>query len=91
MGCGALRALEPGAGEIKRMWISPDARGLGLGRRLLIELERVAKRRHMRAIRLDTNASLAEALGLYRSAGYRETGRFNDNPYAQHWFEKALK
>ena len=91
VGCGALRLLEPGIGEIKRMWISPDARGMGLGRRLLVELERVAKRRRMHAIRLDTNASLAEALGLYRSAGYREIGRFNDNPYAQHWFEKALK
>lgn len=91
VGCGALRTFEPHIGEIKRMWISPDVRGLGVGRRLLAQLERVAKRRGMRAIRLDTNASLAEALDLYRSAGYREIGRFNDNPYAHHWFEKTLK
>lgn len=91
VGCGALRTLEPGVGEIKRMWISPDARGLGLGRRLLAELEQVAKRRRMRAIRLDTNESLAEALALYRSAGYLEIERFNDNPYAHHWFEKPLR
>src|SRR5690348_310850 len=91
VGCGALRTFEPGVGEIKRMWISPEVRGLGVGRRLLAELERVAKKRRMRAIRLDTNASLAEALHLYRSAGYREIGRFNDNPYAHHWFEKTLK
>ena len=91
MGCGALRLQEPGIGEIKRMWISPRARGLGLGRRLLSELERVAARRRLRAIRLDTNESLTEALRLYRSAGYREIPRFNDNPYAHHWFEKALK
>ncbi|MGH8213333.1 MAG: GNAT family N-acetyltransferase [Rhodanobacteraceae bacterium] len=91
LGCGALRVLEPGVGEIKRMWISPDARGLGLGRRLLMELERTAKRRRMRVIRLDTNASLVEALRLYRSAGYREIDRFNDNPHAHHWFEKRLK
>ena len=91
MGCGALRVLEPGIGEIKRMWISPHARGLGIGRRLLGELERVAKRRRLRAVRLDTNESLTEALRLYRSAGYREIPRFNDNPYAHHWFEKALK
>ncbi|SRR5579885_3210066 len=91
MGCGALRTLEPGIGEIKRMWISPDARGLGIGRRLLAELERMAKKRRMRAIRLDTNESLTEALRLYRSAGYREIRRFNDNPYAHHWFEKNLK
>jgi DNA-binding MarR family transcriptional regulator len=91
IGCGALRTLEPGIGEIKRMWISPGARGLGIGRRLLAELEAVARRRRMRAIRLDTNASLDEALRLYRSSGYREIHRFNDNPYAHHWFEKPLR
>lgn len=91
VGCGALRLLEPGIGEIKRMWISPEVRGLGVGRRLLAELEREARRRRMRAIRLDTNESLAEALHLYRSADYREIKRFNDNPYAHHWFEKGLK
>jgi len=91
IGCGALRTLEPGVGEIKRMWIAPDARGLGVGRRLLTELEHVARKRRLRVIRLDTNASLTEALHLYRSSGYHEIGRFNDNPYAQHWFEKALR
>jgi ribosomal protein S18 acetylase RimI-like enzyme len=72
------------------MWISPRARGLGIGRRLLAELERVARRRRMRAIRLDTNESLTEALHLYRSSGYHEIDRVNDNPYAHHWFEKTL-
>lgn len=91
IGCGALRTLEPGVGEIKRMWISPQARGLGIGRRLLAELERTARKRRMRTIRLDTNESLAEALRLYHSSGYHEIGRFNDNPYAHHWFEKALR
>jgi ribosomal protein S18 acetylase RimI-like enzyme len=90
VGCGALRTLEPRVGEIKRMWIAPGARGLGLGRRLLNELERVARRRGLRAVRLDTNDSLKEALRLYRSSGYREIGRYNDSPYAHHWFEKAL-
>jgi DNA-binding MarR family transcriptional regulator/ribosomal protein S18 acetylase RimI-like enzyme len=90
VGCGALRTLEPRVGEIKRMWIAPAARGLGLGRRLLNELERVARRRGLRLIRLDTNDSLEEALRLYRSSGYREIGRYNDSPYAHHWFEKAL-
>ncbi|MFZ0006680.1 MAG: helix-turn-helix domain-containing GNAT family N-acetyltransferase [Steroidobacteraceae bacterium] len=90
VGCGALRTLEPRVGEIKRMWIAPGARGLGLGRRLLNELERVARRRGLRAIRLDTNDSLKEALRLYRSSGYRKIGRYNDSPYAHHWFEKAL-
>jgi len=91
IGCGALRTFAVGIGEIKRMWIAPDARGLGLGRRLLAELEQQARRRRMRAIRLDTNSALSEALALYRSSGYREIRRFNDNPYAQHWFEKKLR
>jgi DNA-binding MarR family transcriptional regulator/GNAT superfamily N-acetyltransferase len=90
VGCGALRTLEPGVGEIKRMWIAPQARGLGLGRRLLGELERLARQRRLRTIRLDTNRSLGQALHLYRSSGYREIDRFNDNPYADYWFEKRL-
>jgi ribosomal protein S18 acetylase RimI-like enzyme len=91
IGCGALRTFEPGIGEIKRMWVSPEVRGVGVGRRLLQELERVARKRKMRALRLDTNESLSEAINLYRSAGFREIDRFNDNPYAHHWFEKVLR
>lgn len=90
VGCGGIRTLEAGVGEIKRMWISPEVRGLGVGRRLLAELERVARGRKLRTIRLDTNGSLAEALRLYRTSGYHEIPRYNDNRYAQHWFEKAL-
>ena len=91
VGCGAIRTLQPGIAEIKRMWISPKMRGLGVGRRLLAELERLARKRRMRAIRLDTNESLAEAMRLYRTSGYREIDRYNDNPYAQRWFEKTLR
>jgi DNA-binding MarR family transcriptional regulator len=90
VGCGAIRTLEPGVAEIKRMWISPEVRGLGVGRRLLAELERAAIARKLRTVRLDTNGSLAEALHLYRASGYRETPPYNHNPYAQHWFEKTL-
>ena len=90
IGCGALRTIAAGVGEIKRMWVSPQARGLGVGRQLLKALERCARERRMHTVRLDTNASLREALNLYRVAGYREIERFNDNPYAQHWFEKTL-
>jgi DNA-binding MarR family transcriptional regulator len=90
VGCGALRTFEPRIGEIKRMWISPTVRGLGVGRRLLQELERVARKRKMHAVRLDTNESLSEAIRLYQASGYREIARFNDNPYAQRWFEKTL-
>ena len=90
VGCGAMRALGSGVGELKRMWVSPEVRGLGVGRRLLAELERVAIGRGLRTLRLDTNGSLTEALRLYRTSGYREIPRYNDNPYAQHWFEKKL-
>jgi ribosomal protein S18 acetylase RimI-like enzyme len=90
VGCGALRTFAPRIGEIKRMWISPQARGLGVGRTLLAALERSAREASHRTVRLDSNASLSEALRLYRTAGYREIERFNDNPYAEHWFEKTL-
>jgi len=90
VGCGAIRTLAPGIAEIKRMWVSPQVRGLGVGRRLLEELERAALERKLRIVRLDTNGSLAEALSLYRASGYREIPSYNNNPYAQHWFEKTL-
>jgi DNA-binding MarR family transcriptional regulator/GNAT superfamily N-acetyltransferase len=89
-GCGALK-FHPGApAEIKRMWVSPAVRGLGLGRRLLAELEARAAAHGVRMLRLETNQTLAEAISLYRTAGYREVPAFNDEPYAHHWFEKEL-
>lgn len=90
VGCGALRTVPPAIGEIKRMWVSPEVRGRGVGRKLLEALEQAARDRNLRSVRLDTHSSLVQALQLYRTAGYREIARFNDNPYAQHWFEKAL-
>jgi ribosomal protein S18 acetylase RimI-like enzyme len=90
VGCGGIRTLSAGIGEIKRMWLSPEVRGLGVGRRLLAELERAAIGRKLRIVRLDTNGSLAEALHLYRASGYRKIPAYNENPYAQHWFEKTL-
>jgi DNA-binding MarR family transcriptional regulator/GNAT superfamily N-acetyltransferase len=90
VGCGALK-LHPGApAEIKRMWVAAEVRGLGLGRRLLAELEARAAAHGVRVLRLETNRALGEAIGLYRAAGYREVAAFNDEPYAHHWFEKAL-
>lgn len=90
VGCGALKC-HPAFGEIKRMWVAPAARGLGVGRRILDRLEGLARKRHLRLLRLETNHSLTEAQALYRSSGYREVPAFNDEPYAHHWFEKALK
>jgi len=90
-GCGALK-FHPGApAEIKRMWVAPADRGLGLGRRLLAELEAHAAAHGVRVLRLETNQTLTEAISLYRTAGYREVPAFNDEPYAHHWFEKAIE
>ena len=90
VGCGALK-LHPGApAELKRMWISPGARGMGLGRRLLQELERIARDEGATVLRLETNGALHEAISLYRSSGFVEVEAFNAEPYAHHWFEKRL-
>jgi DNA-binding MarR family transcriptional regulator/GNAT superfamily N-acetyltransferase len=90
VGCGALK-FHPGApAEIKRMWAAPSVRGLGLGRRLLAELETRAAAHGVRVLRLETNRALAEAIGLYRAAGYREVAAFSGEPYAHHWFEKVI-
>ncbi|MFJ6572488.1 GNAT family N-acetyltransferase [Streptomyces sp. NPDC091292] len=90
VGCAGLK-LPPGApAEIKRMWVAPGTRGLGLGRRFLSELEARATRHGCDLLRLDTNKALDAAIGLYHSYGFQEVAAFNDEPYAHHWFEKRL-
>jgi DNA-binding MarR family transcriptional regulator/GNAT superfamily N-acetyltransferase len=90
VGCGVLR-FPPGAPtEVKRLWVAATARGTGLGRRLLAGLEQHAREQGSTVVRLDTNAALTEAIALYRSAGYREVPAFNDEVYADLWFEKRL-
>ncbi len=90
IGCGALKFHGDQPSELKRMWVAPTARGLGVGRRLLDELERCAAEHGASIIRLETNDALVEAIAMYRSAGYDEVDAFNDEPYAHHWFEKQL-
>jgi DNA-binding MarR family transcriptional regulator len=90
VGCGAVKHHAGAPTEVKRMWVSPSARGLGLGRRLLAELEALAAASGATATRLETNRALVEAIALYRSAGYREVPAFNDEPFADHWFERKL-
>lgn len=90
VGCGALRRLEPGVGEIRHVWVHPDARRLGLARRLLAALEQEASARHLTAVRLDTHAALTEAQAMYRACGYTDIPAYDDNIYASHWFEKRL-
>ena len=90
VGCGALKQVDNATGEIKRVWTTPSARGLGVARRVLRKLESAARDDGLITLRLDTNKALTEAHALYRKEGYREIERFSDNPYAHHWFEKRL-
>ena len=90
VGCGALKVIAPGVGSIKRMWVDQTARGLGLGRRILEALEEQAAELGLHTVRLETNRSLHAAQKLYRSSGYREVAAFNDDPYADFWFEKTI-
>jgi DNA-binding MarR family transcriptional regulator/GNAT superfamily N-acetyltransferase len=90
VGCGALKLPPRKPAYLKRMWVSGDLRGVGLGKRLLRELEDLALAHGAKAVQLETNGSLTEAIALYRAAGYAEVEPFNDEPYAHHWFEKRL-
>jgi GNAT superfamily N-acetyltransferase len=90
IGCGAVKHHQDAPSEIKRMWVAETARGLGIGRRLLAELEACAARSGTLTVRLETNRALTEAIAMYRSAGYVEVAPFNDEPFAHHWFEKTL-
>jgi DNA-binding MarR family transcriptional regulator len=88
--CGAVKHQTGGVSDVKRMWVAESARGLGLGRRLLGHLEGVARDRGSREARLETSDVLPEAIALYESAGYAEVPPFNDEPFADRWFAKAL-
>ncbi len=88
VGCGALKVQEGGVGEIKRMWVAPSARGLGIAQRLLAALEAQAAAAGVDVLQLDTNRRLVEARKLYERNGYAEIAPYNRNPYAHHWFEK---
>ena len=90
VGCGGVKHHPHAPSEIKRMWVAEPARGLGIARRLLNQLETEAINSGATTTRLETNAALTEAIAMYRSAGYEEVPPFNDEPFAHHWFEKAL-
>jgi DNA-binding MarR family transcriptional regulator/predicted GNAT family N-acyltransferase len=90
IGCVGLKGADHGYAEIKRLWVAPAARGLGLGRRLMDATERAARELGITLLRLDTNSALPEAGQLYRSTGWREIARFNDDPYPDLFFEKKL-
>jgi len=88
VGCGALKVTGRKRGEIKRMWVAPQARGLGIAQRLLDALEQHAAAAGVNVLQLDTNRTLGEARALYARNGYTEILAYNSNPYADHWYEK---
>ncbi|MBO3741677.1 GNAT family N-acetyltransferase [Actinoplanes flavus] len=90
VGCGLWLRLGPGVAEIRHLWVAPEARGLGIGRKLLGRLEVDAANRGIATVRLGTHPLLTEALALYRSAGYDDIGGYSDNAYNQLAFEKVL-
>jgi GNAT superfamily N-acetyltransferase/DNA-binding MarR family transcriptional regulator len=90
IGCGALKLHGAAPAELKKMWVDPSSRGLGVGRRLLERLEALARENGVRVLHLETNRTLKEAIELYRRAGFAEVAPFSDEPYAHHWFKKAL-
>jgi GNAT superfamily N-acetyltransferase len=90
IGCVGLKGTGGEIAEIKRLWVAPSARGLGVGRRLMDAAENAARQLSVKTLRLDTNRALREALRLYRSTGWREIDRFNDDPCPDFFFEKHL-
>ncbi|WP_377323928.1 GNAT family N-acetyltransferase [Pimelobacter simplex] len=88
---GGIRpVLDDETAEIKRMWVHGDWRGAGLGARMLRHLEALAVDQGYRRAVLDTNGTLVEAIAMYERSGYRRIERYNDNPYAEAFFEKEL-
>ena len=77
LACGALR-IAAGYGEVKRMYVVPSARGEGLGRAILATIESEARRAGLRLMRLETGKRQAEALALYKSAGYADCAPFGE-------------
>jgi len=90
VGCGGFKRLDLDTAYLKRMWVDPAARGLGLGKKLLAALEARAAKAGYRFVCLDTHRSLIEARTLYDRSGYSTCEPLADERYADHWFVKEL-
>lgn len=92
VGCGAIRPLEASIGEIKRMYVHPDARRSGVARKMLLTLEEIAKSLGYTILRLETGTRQPEAIALYEKHGYHRIlpfGEYVTDPYSV-CYEKAL-
>ena len=90
VGCIGLLLLPDGLGEVRRVFVEPSARRLGVGARLMRAVEDEARSRAVTRLRLDTRTDLVEARRLYASHGYREVAPFNDGRWADRWLGKSL-
>ena len=88
---GGIKRDEDGVAEIKRMYVAPEARGKGLGRRLLEALEDAARELGYARIRLDTGPRQPLAQAMYERSGYHPIENYNGNPQAAFWGEKVLR
>jgi putative acetyltransferase len=75
-GCGALKLEDGGTAEVKRMYVDPASRGLGIGKSLMRAIEETAQRESVRTLRLETGIHQPEAIGLYIASGFREVPAF---------------
>ena len=89
-GCVGLAWVDDRFGEVRRLHVTPHARRVGLGRRLMTEVEQHARRMGMTELRLDTRRDLVESQRLYESLGYREIPPYSGGPYSDHWYSKPL-
>jgi ribosomal protein S18 acetylase RimI-like enzyme len=90
VGTAAVRRLEPGVVELKRMWLRPACRGRGLARRLMDRCLEEAHALEGRVLRLDSERRLEAAVRLYRGYGFEEIADYNRNPRADVWMELKL-
>jgi len=90
VGCGGLQRVDSETGEIRRIYIDGSARGRGIGRTVLAVLELHARQAGYVRLRPTTGDRQPEALGLFRSTGYREVAPFTTGAFTRHWLEKPL-
>ncbi len=90
VGCGGVTLPAGEPAFLKRMWVAPSARGLGVGAMLLDALEERARRSGADVVRLDTNSALGPACRMYEARGYAQVPDFNGEPHADRWYAKGL-
>jgi len=90
VGCGGLKRIDERTAEIKRIYVTPDARGAGVARALLRSLEQASTHAGYEVVRLDTGPEQQASVKLFSSSGYEPIGDYNGNPVAAYWFEKRL-